>query len=63
MIALTVTEPLRAEHRQLVPHIAELARTVAEPVVDVSYVFYACEEVDARFNGVNRLFATRPDLL
>ena len=27
MIALTVTEPLRAEHRQLVPHIDELAHT------------------------------------
>jgi succinyl-diaminopimelate desuccinylase len=43
--------------------LAELARTVAEPAVDVTYVFYACEEVDARFNGVNQLFAARPDLL
>jgi len=43
--------------------LAELARTVAEPAVDVTYVFYACEEVEARFNGVNALFATRPDLL
>jgi succinyl-diaminopimelate desuccinylase len=43
--------------------LLELARRVADPVVDVTYVFYACEEVDARFNGVNRLFAERPDLL
>lgn len=43
--------------------LLELARTVAEPVVDVTYIFYACEEVDARFNGVNRLFAERPDLV
>ncbi|HEX2041962.1 MAG TPA: succinyl-diaminopimelate desuccinylase [Acidimicrobiales bacterium] len=43
--------------------LAELARTVAEPAVDVTYVFYECEEVDSRFNGVERLFGERPDLL
>jgi succinyl-diaminopimelate desuccinylase len=43
--------------------LLELARTVSEPAVDVTYVFYECEEVEARFNGVNRLFAERPDLL
>ncbi len=43
--------------------LAELARTVAEPSVDVTYVFYECEETDARFNGVERLFRERPDLL
>ena len=43
--------------------LAELARTVAEPTVDVTYVFYECEEVGAQFNGVNRLFAERPDLV
>jgi succinyl-diaminopimelate desuccinylase len=43
--------------------LAELARTVAEPAVDVTYVFYACEEVEARFNGVHQLFDARPDLL
>ncbi len=43
--------------------LAELARSVAEPVVDTTYVFYECEEVDARFNGVERLFRERPDLL
>jgi succinyl-diaminopimelate desuccinylase len=43
--------------------LAELARTVAEPAVDVTYVFYECEEIDAKFNGVERLFGERPDLL
>lgn len=43
--------------------LAELARTVAEPAVDATYVFYECEEVDARFNGIERLFRERPDLL
>lgn len=41
----------------------ELARTIAEPAVDVTYVFYECEEVEARFNGLRRLLAERPDLL
>jgi len=43
--------------------LAELARTVSAPAVDVTYVFYECEEVEARFNGINRLFADRPDLV
>ncbi len=42
----------------------ELARTVAEPAVDVTYVFYECEEVGA---GVQRAAsscsAERPELL
>lgn len=41
----------------------ELARTVAEPVVDVTYVFYAREEVAQEHNGLNELVAIRPDLL
>lgn len=41
----------------------ELARTVAEPAVDVTYVFYATEEVEARHNGLGHLFRDRPDLL
>ena len=43
--------------------LAELARTVAEPAVDVTYVFYECEEVDSRFNGLERLFAEHPGLV
>ncbi len=41
----------------------ELARTIAEPVVDVTYVFYAGEEVAAVHNGLAHLFAERPDLV
>lgn len=41
----------------------ELARTVSEPSVDLSYVFYAREEVAQEHNGLNELRAERPDLL
>ena len=41
----------------------DLARSVSEPACDVTYVFYAGEEVDARFNGLAHLFAERPELL
>ncbi len=40
-----------------------LAATVTAPTRDVTYVFYESEEIDARFNGLRRLAATRPDLL
>lgn len=40
-----------------------LATTVAEPAVDVTYVFYAREEVSLAHNGLRELFASRPDLL
>lgn len=43
--------------------LLELARSVAEPAMDVTYVFYACEEVDFHSNGLEMLFADRPDLL
>lgn len=41
----------------------ELARTVTDPAVDVTYVFYAAEEVAAVHNGLAHLFRDRPDLL
>ncbi|MDQ6616335.1 MAG: succinyl-diaminopimelate desuccinylase [Actinomycetota bacterium] len=41
----------------------ELATTVADPVVDVTYVFYVCEEVARQYNGLSRLFELRPDLV
>lgn len=41
----------------------DLACTVPEPAVDVTYVFYEAEEVAAEHNGLRRLFAERPDLL
>ncbi|GAA3722617.1 succinyl-diaminopimelate desuccinylase [Spinactinospora alkalitolerans] len=41
----------------------KLAAALAEPVHDVTYVFYDCEEVDAERNGLRRLARNRPDLL
>lgn len=41
----------------------ELAVCVPTPAIDVTYVFYDAEEVAARFNGLARLAAERPDLL
>jgi succinyl-diaminopimelate desuccinylase len=43
--------------------LCELARSVAEPVVDVTYVFYVCEEVSQRDNGLVHLLDQRPELL
>lgn len=40
-----------------------LAATVTEPVRDVTYLFYECEEVEAELNGLNRLARERPELL
>ncbi len=39
------------------------ACTVPEPVRDVTYVFYDCEEVEAERNGLGRLARTVPDWL
>ncbi|MFN8053499.1 MAG: succinyl-diaminopimelate desuccinylase [Acidimicrobiales bacterium] len=39
------------------------ARRHTDPAVDVTYVFYAREEVASVHNGLAELFATRPDLL
>lgn len=41
----------------------ELARTVSAPTVDVTYVFYTCEEIAAEHSGLLQLFAERPELL
>jgi succinyl-diaminopimelate desuccinylase len=40
-----------------------LAATVPEPVHDVTYVFYDCEEVAAARNGLGILSRTQPELL
>ncbi|HKY67336.1 MAG TPA: succinyl-diaminopimelate desuccinylase [Acidimicrobiales bacterium] len=41
----------------------DLAPAVAEPAVDVSWVFYSGEEVAAVHNGLRHLFEERPDLV
>ena len=40
-----------------------LAETVAQPTVDLTFVFYECEEVAAIHNGLKKLLATSPELL
>lgn len=40
-----------------------LARTVAEPAVDVTYLIYAREEVATKHSGLRELFAEAPELL
>ena len=41
----------------------ELARSVSEPAVDVSYVIYAREEVAREHSGLTELVRLRPDLV
>jgi len=41
----------------------ELARGVVDPAVDVTYVFYACEEVEQRFSGLSEIDRFDPGLL
>ncbi len=43
--------------------MVELARTVTEPTVDATFVFYAREEIAAAASGLLELAAERPDLL
>jgi succinyl-diaminopimelate desuccinylase len=43
--------------------LLHLAGTVPEPAIDVTYCFYACEEVNQEFNGLQHLWRHRPDLL
>ncbi len=40
-----------------------LAATVAEPVCDLTLIFYDCEEISAEFNGLGRIERELPDWL
>ena len=52
-----------ADMKSGVTVILELARTVAEPAIDVTYVFYECEEVASQHNGLRKMLDERPELL
>ncbi len=41
----------------------ELARTITEPAVDCTFVFYAREEIGSAESGLGELFDLRPELL
>ena len=41
----------------------ELARKVSEPTVDLTFVFYAREEISREHSGLTELIGARPDLL
>jgi len=41
----------------------QLARTLREPPIDVTFIFYAREEVSAAHSGLEELFVARPDLV
>ncbi len=43
--------------------ILRLAATLAEPVHDLTFVLYDCEEIDSEFNGLRLLSESDPDLL
>jgi succinyl-diaminopimelate desuccinylase len=43
--------------------MVEVALACEEPEVDLTFVFYACEEVDQRFSGLLEIERERPDLL
>ncbi|MCU1537387.1 MAG: succinyldiaminopimelate desuccinylase, partial [Humibacillus sp.] len=41
----------------------KIAAAVSEPTRDLTFLFYECEEIDGRYNGLERLADTRPELL
>jgi succinyl-diaminopimelate desuccinylase len=41
----------------------DLARSVTAPGVDATFVFYTCEEVERRYNGLHHLASEMPDVL
>ena len=52
-----------ADMKSGVTVLLELARTMAEPPIDVTYIFYECEEVASEFSGLLKLESARPELL
>ena len=52
-----------ADMKSGVATILQLALSVPEPAIDVTYVFYACEEVTSGDNGLELLFTEYPELV
>ncbi|MCY3576172.1 MAG: succinyl-diaminopimelate desuccinylase [bacterium] len=52
-----------ADMKSALAVMLELAADVAEPAVDVTWLFYAREEVRVADSGLRELFEVRPDLL
>lgn len=52
-----------ADMKSGVATILQLALSVPEPAIDVTFVFYACEEVTSGDNGLELLFTERPELV
>ena len=52
-----------ADMKSALAVMLELAAAVAEPAVDVTWLFYAREEVRVADSGLRELFEVRPDLL
>jgi succinyl-diaminopimelate desuccinylase len=52
-----------ADMKSGVTVLLELAKVVEAPAVDVTYIFYECEEVAQKYSGLKKLAASRPDLL
>jgi len=40
-----------------------LSALISNPVRDITWVYYECEEIDSEFNGLRRLADERPDLI
>jgi succinyl-diaminopimelate desuccinylase len=52
-----------ADMKSGVTVLLELARTMAAPPVDVTYIFYECEEVASEYSGLLKVEKARPELL
>src|SRR5690606_41095375 len=55
--------PISSDMKAGVAVALKLAATVPDPVRDVTYVFYDCEEVAAELNGLKRVAEEHPDWL
>jgi succinyl-diaminopimelate desuccinylase len=52
-----------ADMKSGVTVLLELARTMDAPALDVTYIFYECEEVSSEYSGLLKVEHARPELL